>query len=435
MNRDVERNPVRWRIAIFFWATVLALAPLGCGSRTCKRIARDREEFLARDAKDASTHLEVTLPYAVANALLEPSLAKVKPIPVSAPGLGALASAFGKLRIAPTRAVLQPAAGGLVGLRLDFDVLAGDRGAFGMWLETAFAPEVDLKAGAVTAGFSPESLKKVTPHVTADAAKRLGGMIYDGIPGIARALVSRAAVDKAAGGVVEFLLKQFYALAKDKLLPEVADLAKIRIAMPDVPVRDLALAPTEDAGGALRLSISTALPVGGGLAARDPKAALPGDRISVRATASTLAELANWAMAKGLVPARYNAKGKADEKGEYVAALEWKPGKRPMKIHLWQLEGVCKRVDMGAKAAIGVEDGTLVIEATDGVIEGSEAAPFTELGVFFYALWKDAVKTTIKRSAEMKFSAGGQELSSRVEAAELAGDEVTMTVSLAAPGR
>ena len=428
----VEKILVRRPMALFAAALLAAVALPGCGAKTCKRLARDREAFLSRAAKDEGTHLEVTVPYAVANALVGPSLEKVEPIALDVPGLGALSAAFGKLRVRPRAATLHPAKGGLVGLRLDFDVTAGGSDAFGLWMDAAFAPEVDLKAGAASIGFSKESLKDVAPHVTDDAAKKLGGVVYGNIPGIARALVARSAVDKAAGAVVEFLLRQFYALAKDELLPRVSELARIRVALPDVPIRDLALAPTDDAGGALRLSITTSLPVPKGLAPRAADAAaLPGDRVSVRATAATFAELANWAMAKGLVPARYNAKGKADEKGEYLAALEWVPGKRPMKIHLWQLEGVCKRVDMGAEAAIDVEDGALRIRATGGVIEGSKASPFTELGVFFYALWKDAVKTTISRPAQLRFSAGGQELTTRVESATLAGDEVTMTLALA----
>jgi len=276
-----------------------------------------------------------------------------------------------------------------------------------------------------------ESLKKVVPHLSPDAAERLGGIVYKRLPTLARAIVSRAAVDQAAGSAVEFLLKQFYALAKDKLLRQLSDRARLSIALPDVPIRTLSLGPTTEAGGGLRLAITTSLPIGAALGPREVRSQrLPADRVTLRASAATLAELVNWAMARGLVPSRYNDKGQADDQGEYLAAVEWIAGERPMKAHLWQLEGSCMRLDMGANARVGAKDGKVSIAAEDGVIEDVDAAPLTEVGVFFYALWKDAVNVTLDRSAELRFKVADQELVSRVEQATLTDDELTLIVTL-----
>jgi hypothetical protein len=429
MSKDLSRM-LRMG-AIGATAAVVAGFVPGCGGATCEQLARNRADFLARAATDTGTHIEVTVPYAVANGLINPALAKIEPLAVDVPGLGSLASAFGRLRVAPRRVTLQAAHGDRVGLRLDFDVLVGGDDAFGLWVETELEPEIDLSAGRVSLGFSPESLEKVKPHLTADAAQKLGGLVYRNLPGLARALVSRPAIDKAAAGVVELLLERFYAMSKDRLLEELGKLARLSVALPDVPIRSLSLEPTADAKGALRLSISTNLPVAADLAARAPGTPLPADRVSVRASAPAVAELVNWAMGRGLVPSRYNDKGKPDAKGAYLAAVEWIPGDRPMKAHLWKTEGTCMRLDMGADAEVSAKDGKLRIEARDGVIESVEASAFTELGVLFYALWKDAVDVTMSRSAELRFKVAGTALVSRVEQAALVRDELTLTVSLA----
>jgi len=419
-------------LVAFVAALVLVSALLpGCGGATCERLAADRQAFLTRTATGGGPHLEVTVPYAVANALIAPALTKIDALEVELPGLGSLASAFGELAVRPRRVTLSPAKGDLVGLRLDFDVLVGRDEAFGLWLDTELRPAVDLAAGRAELGFSPESLKKVVPHLSPDAAERLGGIVYKRLPTLARAIVSRAAVDQAAGSAVEFLLKQFYALAKDKLLRQLSDRARLSIALPDVPIRTLSLGPTTEAGGGLRLAITTSLPIGAALGPREVRSQrLPADRVTLRASAATLAELVNWAMARGLVPSRYNDKGQADDQGEYLAAVEWIAGERPMKAHLWQLEGSCMRLDMGANARVGAKDGKVSIAAEDGVIEDVDAAPLTEVGVFFYALWKDAVNVTLDRSAELRFKVADQELVSRVEQATLTDDELTLIVTL-----
>jgi hypothetical protein len=407
-------------------------AAAGCGRTACDRLARDRQEFLDRATKDSGVHLEVTVPYAVANGLIEPTLSQIAPLPLEIPGLGQLASSFGEITVRPRRVALRPAHGDLVGVRLDFDVRAGGDQAFGLWVETEIEPEVELAAGRVRLGFATEKLQKVKPHLTDDAAAKLGGMIHKRIPSLLRGLVPRAEVDKVAARVVEHLLERFYAVSKDELLPRLSEMSRLTVALPDVPIRDLDLAPTDEAGGGLRLSIATALPVSAGLGPRAAAAPLPADRVSVRASAPAVAELVNWAMGRGLVPSRYNAKGKPDEKGELVIALEWIPGERPMKAHLWQLEGSCKRVDLGANVEVDASGGELRIRATDGVIEDVESAPFMELGVLLYALFKDAVSVTMSRSAELEFSVAGNPLVSRVERAAFAGDELEMTVALAA---
>jgi hypothetical protein len=409
----------------------MATLQIGCGA-TCDRIEEDREEFLARKGTNTDTHVEVLIPFAVAERLVEAQVSAVKPIELKIPGLGQLADYFGELAVAPTRVELRPAAKDLIGFHLDFEVRSDGKKAFAMFMETEIRPEIDLAAGKVILGFTPEALEKVKPGISKDAKKDLGGVIYARIPAAARLFVPRSAVDAAAGTAVELLVGSFYAKAKEKMLPKLAEKSRFELTLPDVPLAAAAITSTAENGGHLRLALVTSLPVRAGIAAAPEGAAPPSsERISVRMSGSTLAELVNWAMAKGLVPDRYDGKGKPKKDGELRPGLDWVRGEeRPMKIIMWDLDKPCMRITMAAKPAVAVVDDKLEIKAEDPKTDDVEASAFTKVGVWFYVLWKDAMKLHQKTSARMKMVVAGQELEAVVEKAIVERDEVALEVSL-----
>jgi hypothetical protein len=424
------------RIAASLAAALLwAAAQAGCGA-TCDRIEDDREEFLARRAKNADTHVELLVPFAVAERLVAAEVAAVKPFDVKLPGLGGLADYFGELTVAPTRVRLRAAAPELVGFRLDFDVRSDGKKAFALFLEAEVRPEIDLAAGKVILGFTPEALATAKPGIPKDAKKDLGGLIYARIPAAARILVPRSLVDAAAGSAVELLVKSFYAKAKERMLPKLAETSRFELALPAVPLASVAITSTDAGGGRLRLAIVTALPVRAGIAAPPTDAPAPSaERITVRLSGSALAELVNWAMGKGLLPDRYDDKGKAKADGALRPGLDWMKGdERPMKVILWDLEKPCMRITMSAKPAIEVADGKLSIQAKDTETDDVEASAFTKVGVWFYLLWKDAMKLKQKTDARIKMVAAGRELEIAVEQAAIERDELTLEVGLTMAG-
>ncbi|MBW2277088.1 MAG: hypothetical protein JRF63_06320, partial [Deltaproteobacteria bacterium] len=186
-------------------------------------------------------------------------------------------------------------------------------------------------------------------------------------------------------------------------------------------------------GGALQLLIETGLPVRTPIVPTETTTAPSSDdRVVVRMSGSAMAELVDWAIAKELVPSRYDTHGKAKQNGELRPGLDWVPGKRPMKIYLWDLERPCMRITMGAKAKVATQDGNVRIEATDGKIEDVEASAFTKVGVWFHALWKDAINVTKSAGTAMSFSVAGQRMTSRLERAAIENDELTLELSLTA---
>ena len=90
------------------------------------------------------------------------------------------------------------------------------------------------------------------------------------------------------------------------------------------------------------------------------------------------------------------------------------------------------RITMGADAKVFVKNGKVKVEATGAEVEDVEASAFTKVGVWFYALWKDAIDVKKKAPAEMKFAVGGEDLVTRVETAAIENDGLWLGLSLGA---
>ena len=182
----------------------------------------------------------------------------------------------------------------------------------------------------------------------------------------------------------------------------------------------------------VRLAIVTSLPVSKGVdEARKDWEAVSKKLVSVRMSGSTVAELVNWAMAKGLVPGRYDAKGKPKKDGEYLPGLDWAAGEEhPMKVYLWDLDKPCLRVTMAAKPVVGIADESLEIRAEDVKADEVEASALTKVAVWFRLFWKDALKLQKKASAKARVAAAGKDIDIAVKRAAVEGDELKLWLSL-----
>jgi hypothetical protein len=417
--------------ALLFFAALQT----GCGA-TCDRIEKDRVSFLARKGKNTDTHVEVLVPFTVAERLVEPYVSAVNPIDVNIPGLGKLESYFGDLSVAPVRVKLKPAAPDHIGFHLDFEVRTNGKRAFEMYLETEVRPGIDLAGGEVSFGFTPEALQKARPGMSKDAKNDLGDVIYSRIPSVAKILISRSMVQAAAGTTVDMLMSGFYEKAKNKMLPKLSKMSRFDLAIPDVPLASVAVTSTDDNGGRVRLAIVTSLPVSNGLAEAEKGPAKPSKKsITIRMSGSTVAELVNWAMSKGLTPDRYDGKGKPKKDGELRPGLDWvADDERPMKVMLWDLTKPCMRLTMSAKPSVKVADESLEINAGDIKTDDVEASAFTKVGVWFNLLWKDALKLQKKTSTKTKVTVAGKEIDIVVAKASVENDELKLLVNLAVKG-
>lgn len=418
-------------------ATMLFLAAVesGCGG-TCDRIDADRTLFLTRKPADTGTHVELIVPFAVAERLIAPQVSAVKPIDIQLPNLGNLADYFGTLSVAPDRVTLKPAAPEYIGFHLDFDVLRDGRKVFSAYMETEVRPEIDLTASKIIIGFTPDALQKAKVKISKDAVDELGMLIYAQIPTAARFLIPKSMVDNVAASAVETLEETFYNKLKDRLLPRLADMSRVEISLPSIPLAAVAITSSMKNGGRLRLAVTTALPVREGIQASAPGTAEPSaEHITVRMSGAAAAELVNWAMQKGLLPDRYDDKGKAKKDGALRPGLDWVRGdKRPMKIYLWDLEKPCMRLSLSAEPTVALVNEKLEIKAENPQTDDVEASAFTKVGVHFYMLWKDPMNLNKKSEAKMKMVAAGREVAVVLKKAAIERDEIVMEVQLTVNG-
>jgi hypothetical protein len=428
-NRSVGKHEVGMLAAAL---VLLSACQIGCGATVCKRLEADRNQFLARKGGGKGTHLEMTIPFAVAERLVEPFVTVVKPIDIPIPNLGNLSDYFGNLSVVPKGVELIPAAPEYIGFHLDFEIQRNGDRAFDMYLETEVRPEIDLKAGKITIAFSPEALSNTKPGLSKDAKSDLSEMIYSQLPSMARMLIPRSLVDSITDSAVDRLLERFFDRAKQRMLPKLSDMSRFEVALPNLPLSAVSITSTAKGGGRLNLAITTALPVKEGIVDRANGAPQPSrSNVTLRMSGSAAAELVNWALAKGLVPNRYDDKGKPKKDGVYRPGLDWVPSdERPMKIYLWDLEKPCMRITMSAKPTVAVVGDSLEVKAKDIKTDDVDASAFTKLGVWFYTLWKDAMNIKKKSSSKMRMVAAGREIEAIVKKAALEKDELVMEVAL-----
>lgn len=374
----------------------------------------------------------MTIPFGVVEGLIAPHLAKVKPVPFEIPNLGKLSDYFGDLTVVPQQVTLLPAAPDHIGFHLDFDVRRNGKRVFGMYMETEIKPDIDIAAGKINIGFTPDTLQKAKPGLSQDAADNLAGIIYDQIPALARLVISKAMVTGVVDTALTRLVKRFYATAKERMLPALSKLSRMEITLPTLPLAKVKITSTKANGGQVTLGVTTSLPVESDLAkANEGNASSSRDHISLRLTADTAAEVVNWAMQNGLVPDRYNDKGKPQKDGAFRPGLDWVLGEeRPMKVFLWDLEKPCMRLTLSAKPSVSVVKNKLVIKAEDAQNEDIEASAFTKVGTWFYLLWKDPMNLNQKRNTKVKLVLAGQALEATLKAASLKGDVFNFDIRL-----
>ncbi len=402
----------------------------GCGAK-CQQTEQDWNSFFAREGEGKNPHVEMIVPFRFAERLIDRQVETLDPFPIDLPVGGSLSSYFGKFTVQVKSVELQRARAGRVGFKVDFYVRNNGERIFTMGVETEVKPKVDLQTGEVTIGLTPESFGDIKPKLSRDAKAQLGGLIWSRIPRMVRNLVPRSAVDNAAAAILKKLVSEFYKRQKNKLLARLGVASTMAIDLPDIPAKKLTFDSYQEHGGGLRLLFYSGLPIETGI---DPKKAdlgrLPKKQISVRMSGSAVAELTNWAIKTEKVPGRYNRKGKPKEDGEFRPGLAWVPGKRPMKVYLWQLERPCKRITIGTNPTVSVKNDKIQIETKGTEIEDVEATAITELGIWFVTLWKDAVDVRKSAAAEMHFTVAGKKMVTKIERASIENDELTLGISL-----
>ena len=179
------------------------------------------------------------------------------------------------------------------------------------------------------------------------------------------------------------------------------------------------------------LEIDTGLPVRSGVNLENTELRADGDEALIIMSGQTMSELANWAMAEGRLPRRFNRDGRAREDGAFEAALAWGDGnRRPLRIHLWRMEPRCLRAVLAARPEFGVEDDEISLDVEDATVVELEGPPMERIARWVARLWLRAAELTQSTASTLEFSVGGRSLRGRVTGVERDGDELRMSLAL-----
>lgn len=410
-------------------ATLLAAPPLlsGCAS-ACKRVAADRQAFLGRAPQTGGAQMMLALPLAPLSQQLSARLAKVKPVQVPLPdlGIGGIDLPIGSLSARLHSIILLPAAPEHLAFRARVMLQSGKQLVTTIDLEAEFRPRLDVASGVVDVSVSPADIARVRPTIPATERKRLGDFLYQKVPSMARRFVDRGMVDGLVGRLADDLLGGSWPLIRDNLLGDVGTLTEFSIDLPELPIAAIGLRSNDND---LLLAITSELPAAGlSQLARDPKtpATLPQLRIS----GSAVAELVNWQMAQGTIPARYTREGVATARGDYEAGASWESGERPLKIHVWDSKKDCAYVQFGGTPEVKAGGGQLEVAVDDAAIEETKGSAKVRAALWFRRLGRQTFEVSESTAADLRFDLFGAPMRASASSASLADDTLTLGLTL-----
>lgn len=413
--------------------TIAALPVLtsGCGT-TCEQLARQRQALLEREleAQSSDPHLVAAVPLELANELIRPEVSAIEPLTLDIPAAGVLAQSLTNLTIRPREVELQSATGGPgVGIELVLEIAQARSPLFTMTARGVIQPQLDTERGRVVVELRAEDFHEMTPRLAPDAVERVVAVLEQLVPGVARLFVSPRAIAAAASLLTETILSQSYPLIRDRLFARLGPLARIEVELPELPIARLAVSSSAtDGGGFLLLSAYTPLPVARGVTSDLDHWSGGGRRARLRLSGDAVAELANWAMADGQLPGRFDERGQATDDGVYRPTLAWGTGERPLRVHIFRLEPRCLRALLSARPTLSVEGDELLLEVEEVVIDELEGPPMAGLVRLFARTWVRAMERTQSTAAELDVAIAGRPLRAVVRSAERDGDEVEMSL-------
>lgn len=401
---------------------------VACGA-PCAEIARDRAAFLARPATHtASPHVQLVIPFAAADHEIARRIGAVPPARVTLPGLNKLGLAGDRLELRLRSATLAAAPAGKAGVALSFAL--SDRRE--TWLtfdvDAHVAPRLERGSGvSVVVEVRPQDLRSVRPRLGPGARDRLVQLLRRELPSDVRRVLPASVLVRAAEELASYALDHLFGWVRDNLLDDVGAVTRLAYRLPDLPIATVSA--RTDPQKALVVTANLALPVSAGLG-RHPIPTRLGHAVELRVAGAAMAELVNWAMARGEVPARMDAKGRPTADGPYLAGLGWERGERPLKVTLWREDGDCMRVVVGGTPQLSMRGGQLEVRVADGRIESVRGSALTEFGAWIQSLWADAIRVTRRFEFGSVLDIGGTKLGLSARSARLVGDDLLLTLTL-----
>lgn len=408
---------------------VMGLWLAGCGA--CQQVAAHRDAFrseMNRAAANDAPHIRLAIPGAMVEGWTRKAISRLPDVPVDLPGLGDLSRYVDALGLAPRSMRVALDRGDSARFDLDLDVKSGGQALFGLQLGAVAPVRYDAKKGTLQIALRADMFEKIAPRIDDGAVDRLSSALLSPVPSMLRGSLRPTAQRVAREGVA-YLAAQAYGLLRRQVLTPLGELARFEFALPDVPLQGLALSTV---GGQwvvdARLPFSAAgLPTG-----RMGKSS----GLQMAVSTQALAQLGNWAMGRGEIPARYTREGKAAKGGEFEAGFGWQSGARPLKVHLWTAEvpqtGICLHARAGADPRVSLKQGKLSVGFDNGTIEEMTGPPLVSSALSLMGISTEAFAFTKTIATKTKIKLGDDSIGVEVKGLELSGD--MLSIDLAAGG-
>jgi hypothetical protein len=407
----------------------------GCAG-PCKKVAADRAALLARAEGVAGPSARVRIPLALANKLIAQVVEEQGPIAfpdaVSRPLFGreGLRARVGELALVP----------GTVGsVSVDGAILIDD--AEGHLITVRMNTKID----AIVEPGDPNDLSERPPNVAiavrwdqvgkldlelSDRAKAgVEDKVAGALPDAVKKRVPKILMSRGSAKIVERAAELAYNGLRDTLLVRLGEITKIRVPLPPMPVSKVDVAPVAGDVPAIDLLVTTQLPIRAPVGEAMPATA---DAINVEISGSAAAEAANWGIANGVAPARYNRELKPEKSGSYVPHFDWRPdrGDKPMVVHMFRVKGTCAHFSVAAQPHLEVKGDKIHAYVANKELEQADAT------LMFAALAnvKDGLSSTTsetkKAPAHRTLRIGDRELTTRLTRATIGGGDLRAAIAV-----
>ncbi len=373
-----------------------------CGA-TCEQLAHEHAEILSGTGDPApGPHMEIVLPLDLVNAQLASAVKAQKAGRLVLPEFAALNAFSGGFAVQARELRIVPGRDGAVGFRLKARLRYKRKTLTTLQLRFDAPVVADQDGRRLSIGLGD---LRAAPEFADDAAKKMAKSLHPLLPGPLRMVITPKKLRGISKITLMKLEESAYDLLKKPLIDPLLKAARIRVRMPDWPIRAVSVRTRAGSQGGLVLGVTMAL---GGAETLDAALRKTGDpsQIRVHLPGGTAAALANHLAAQGDIPARVDAKGQPDPEGDMAVTYGWRSGTRPLKIDLWKLEAPCAALRIGGTPVVEVDGEAARLSVPDGRLERVRGDPLVKLGAALTGLWSkvfavevDGLRSTVLRIA------------------------------------
>ncbi|MCC6624706.1 MAG: hypothetical protein IT385_25880 [Deltaproteobacteria bacterium] len=420
------RRPPSSLAAVLIVVAGVSVAP-ACGT-SCEEIRAEREAFAARPHPAHGPDARLVVPFALLDRMIARHLGARPPVEMRLPlgELGLTVRLSARLDAIHTR----PAPAGRLGIEADIGLYEGAERVAEARLETAIVPTLRRatpgRPARVVIELRREHLGELSPRTTEAGRRRLAAWLRGELPPALEALATDELVGLATNELMRYFASELWPTAREQIMGREPILFASELALPGLPLSDLQV---RSAGEGLALELVTDLPVDAALGASDRRARP--DRLTLELTGETATELVNLGMDRGDVPARFDSRGEPRPDGRWEARVGWNRGSSsPLEVHLWQLDGECKRALVVGDLAVSMERDRLRVAVADGRVRKVRGPAFVEAFAWWEALWSDALEAVHELAAATSIELDGARLDARVIDARLADDRLTVELDV-----